>query len=70
MTELKLWYRIGTRSRRALLREKKSFGRPYYYRPRGDLLARLARETGMTYNELFDQLQKERMELLRDRSLG
>lgn len=67
MTDLRLWPLLQTKSRQALLRKKKKFGHPYTYNPRGDLIVRLARETGMTYAEVFNQLQKEREELLRDR---
>lgn len=65
MTELRLYPLLCTRSRRAIKRRKKGFGRPYTYNPRGDLIFRLARETGMTYAAVYDQLMKEREELLR-----
>jgi hypothetical protein len=38
---------LGTTSRRAMLKEKSRFGRSYTYRPRGNLLIRLSKETGM-----------------------
>lgn len=62
--ELELYYKLSTCSRRAIRRRKGAFGRPYYYRPRGNLLARLAEETGRSKEEIFDQLMKERDEIL------
>ncbi|MBD2090376.1 hypothetical protein H6F67_10970 [Microcoleus sp. FACHB-1515] len=67
MTELRLWPLLGTCSRRAILRRTKKFGHPYTYKPRGDLIIRLSRQTGLTYAEVFSQLLREREELLRDR---
>jgi transposase len=58
--EIILYYRLSTRSRRALLKTKKSWGRPYYYSPRGNLLERLSRETGMNLEEVYQQLMRER----------
>lgn len=60
MTQLKLWFQIGTRSRRAIARTKGRFGKPYTYRPRGDLLARLARQNGISVEQAYIQLLKER----------
>lgn len=67
MTEIRLWTRLGTCSRRAMLKRKARFGRPYFYQPRGDLLQRLSRETGLSIDDVYQQLQKERDELLNDR---
>ncbi|MBD2090977.1 hypothetical protein H6F67_14065 [Microcoleus sp. FACHB-1515] len=66
MTELILWPLLQTNSRRALVRKAKKYGHPYTYRPRGDLVTRLMEETGMTYEEVFNQLQKERVEMMRE----
>ena len=40
----KIWITLSTRSRRALRREKKGWGRKYFYEPRGDLLQRISKE--------------------------
>jgi hypothetical protein len=63
--ELVLYYRLGTKSKRALARQKTSWGNLYTYRPRGDLLERLSRETGLSIKEVTTQLHKERYEILR-----
>lgn len=62
--EIRLYHLLGTTSQRAIRRKKGAFGRPYYYRPRGNLLERLARETGLTKDQVYDQLMKERDEFL------
>jgi hypothetical protein len=64
MTELKLWFQLCTCSRRAIKRSKGRFGHPYTYRPRGDLLARLAKQNGMTVDQVYRQLLKERETLI------
>lgn len=65
MSELILYPQLSTRSRRAILKTKKSFGHPYRYQPRGDLLERLARTNGMTKDQVYMQLLEERQTLLR-----
>ncbi|MEG4147888.1 hypothetical protein [Microcoleus sp. Pol12B5] len=55
---------LGTTSRRAMLREKSSFDRPYTYRPRGNLLIRLSKELGMPVEEVTRQIARERQHLL------
>jgi len=57
---------LGTRSKRALTREKSSYGADYHYRPRGNLLQRLSRETGLSPEDCYQQLLKERAYLLRN----
>lgn len=57
--------KLSTRSRRAIVREKTKWGRPYYYRPRANLMMRLSRETGMTVGQVYNQLMVERLYLLR-----
>jgi len=37
----------------------------YIYRPRGDLLQRLERETGLSPDQILKQLRKERIDVLR-----
>jgi hypothetical protein len=66
MTDLILYSRLQTKSRRALLKVRGRFGRPYFYRPRGDLLQRLSRETGLSIEQVYVQLFREREILLRD----
>lgn len=63
--ELKLYYLLSTRSRRAIVRQKTSWGNLYTYTPRGDLLTRLAKETGWTKKKVAEQLYRERFEILR-----
>ncbi len=65
--QLELFPRLSTRSRRAILRTKKKYGRPYTYRPRGDLLERLAQETRKTREAVYRQLLAEREFLLKQR---
>lgn len=52
--------RMGTTSRRALVRTKKRLGQPYEYRPRITLLNRLSDELGMSVEQVADQIQRER----------
>jgi hypothetical protein len=63
--ELILYPRLSTRSKKALVKTKKRFGRTYHYSPRGDLLERLSQETGMTIEQVCQQLKRERAYLLR-----
>jgi hypothetical protein len=63
--EILLYPRLSTRSRRALLKTKKQFGKQYHYSPRGDLLKRLSQETGMSIEQVYRQLHEERAYLLR-----
>jgi hypothetical protein len=63
--ELELYFRLGTSSKRAMLKTKGRFGRDYVYRPRGDLLKRLSSETGRPIEAIYHQLQREREYLLR-----
>ena len=64
-----LYPKLGTDSKKAVTRKSGRWGKPYYYRPRGHLLERLARETGMTINQLRSQLEKEREYLLQQKYL-
>lgn len=66
--DLILYPRLGTRSRRALLRtNRRGFKKAeeHVYRPKGTLLVRLAREFGMNVGQVATQLQKERAYLLK-----
>ena len=66
--ELIFYPQLGTRSKRALMRRTRQTHKgpqPHTYSPKGNLLARLAREKGMTISEVYDQLQKERAYLLK-----
>lgn len=65
MTELILYPKLGTQSRRAIARTRKRFGHPYTYKPRGDLLQRLSAETGMSIQDVYFQLLRERETLLK-----
>jgi len=47
-----------------MLREKSSFDRPYTYRPRGNLLDRLSKETGMPVEEVLRVIARERQHLI------
>ncbi len=65
--DLIFYPQLGTRSRRALLRtNRRGFKKAneHVYRPKGTLLVRLARESGMTIDQVHAQLQRERAYLL------
>ena len=62
-----LYPKLGTRSKRALVRtNRRGFKKAgtHSYSPKGTLLTRLAHETGMTIHQVYAQLQKERAYLL------
>ena len=60
-----LYTRLSTRSRRALVRQKKrGSGKPYYYSPRGTLLERLSRETGLSMEQVYNGLLELRQKLI------
>jgi hypothetical protein len=61
---LTLYPKLSTRSKKALTRKSGRWGKPYNYQPRGNLLTRLARETGLTVEQVWMQLQKEREYLM------
>jgi hypothetical protein len=66
--DLIFYPQLGTRSRRALLRtNRRGFKKAdeHVYRPKGTLLVRLARESGMDISQVALQLQKERAYLLK-----
>jgi hypothetical protein len=63
--ELKLYPLLCTRSRRAILRTKKKWGGRYHYSPRIELIINLSRKTGLTQDEIRDQLSKEREWLIK-----
>lgn len=64
--KLLLYRRLSTRSRRAIRKTKGRWGHPYKYRPRGNLMARLAEETGLSQEAVYDQLMKEREFLIQN----
>jgi len=64
-----LYSKLGTDSKKALTRKTGRWGKPYLYRPRGHLLERLARETGMTIYQVRSQLEKEREYLITQKDL-
>ena len=66
---LTLYPRLSTRSKKALTRKNGHWGKPYVYRPRGHLLERLARETGMTIDQVRSQLEQEREYLIAQKYL-
>lgn len=59
-----LYSRLSTKSKRALLKVSKRYGHPYYYKPRGNLIKRLAAETGKSFDEIFLELMQLRYERL------
>lgn len=59
-----LYPKLSTRSRRAIRKTKTSFGRTYFYKPRGHLLERLSKETGLDVEAVYNQLMKERAYLV------
>jgi hypothetical protein len=64
--ELLLYPKLGTFSRRVLLRRSRQANA---YTPRRHLLARLSKETGMTMGQVWVQLEKEREYLLNQDAL-
>ncbi|MEM7063810.1 MAG: hypothetical protein AAF572_11680 [Cyanobacteria bacterium P01_B01_bin.77] len=56
--------RLSTRSRRAMVRTTTKYGQPYHYRPRITLIQRLQKELGMSYEQVLDQIEKERRYLI------
>jgi hypothetical protein len=67
--DLTLYPRLSTRSKRALTRKNSYWGKPYTYRPRGTLLLRLSRETGLTIDKVLSQLEREREYLIAQKYL-
>ncbi|MCC3464155.1 MAG: hypothetical protein JGK33_31970 [Microcoleus sp. PH2017_11_PCY_U_A] len=59
-----IYPKLSTRSRRALTRHAGRFGKKYTYRPKGHLLDRLSKETGLTVSQVQSQLEKERQYFL------
>ena len=57
--------RLNKRSKSALRRRFKHYGRPYNYRPRYILLSRLSQELGWTVEQVFEQLLEEREFILK-----
>ena len=70
MSQVYLWQKLGTTSRRAMLKTKKRYGQPYIYNPRPTLLVRLSLETGLTVDETYNQLLKERQIMLKLRGVA
>jgi len=62
--DLKLYPLLGTRSRRAFWRIRGKYGKPYFYNPRGDLLVNLSEKTGLSIEEVYQQLLEERKHLV------
>lgn len=62
--QIQIWNRLGTPSRRAIRKTKKSYGNPYFYNPRGDLLQNVAREFNISLEEAYDDLQAIRKHFL------
>jgi hypothetical protein len=68
--DLILFPLLGTRSRRAIQRrfhrpsQRHRATDPYHYSPRMVLLESLANQTGMTLQEIVEQLNREREYLL------
>lgn len=69
MTEIILYPKLSTRSKKAMCKLKKRYGRSYHYKPRGQLLERLAKETGLTIDQVHDQLLRERAVILKLKGL-
>jgi energy-converting hydrogenase A subunit M len=50
-----------------MLRIKTRWGKPYEYRPRGNLLRRISKTLNISLEEAYDMLLKEREYLLQDK---
>jgi len=68
--EVKLYYLLSTRSKRAMVRQRKKWGHAYHYIPRGTLLERLSQETGMSIDQVYTQLMRERAYMIRIGIIG
>lgn len=68
--KLLLYPKLSTCSKRAIRRVKKRWGHPYEYRPRGNLVKRLAIETGYSEEWVYDRLLEEREYLISQLSLA
>jgi len=66
---LTLYPKLSTRSKKALTRKNGHWGKPYIYRPRGTLLLRLSRETGLTIDQVKLLLEREREYLIAQKHL-
>jgi hypothetical protein len=64
LLQWEIWIRLGTRSRRAIRREFKKYGKPYRYTPRGDLLENLESEMGIPREQVYRELLAIRQEIL------
>jgi hypothetical protein len=64
-----LYPKLSTRSKKALTKKVGYWGKPYLYKPRGTLLQRLARETGLTIDQVQSQLKQEREYLITQKYL-
>ncbi len=62
--ELLLYPKLSTCSRRAIKRVRGRWGRPVEYRPYGNLVRRLSKETGQSAEWVLDQLARERKYLI------
>ena len=65
--DLRAYYLLSTRSRRAIAKTKCRIGNPYQYTPRRTLLARLSRELGLSREAVYSLLMKEREHILKSR---
>ena len=65
--QLRAYYLLSTRSRRAIAKTKGRFGEAYQYSPRGTLLNRLSRELGLSISEVYSLLMQERDHILKSR---
>jgi hypothetical protein len=65
--QLRAYYLLSTRSRRAIVKTKGRFGRAYHYSPRGTLLNRLSRELGLSREAVYSLLMQERDHILKSR---
>ena len=63
--QIEIWNKLSTRSRRAIRRQKKSYGIPYSYSPRGDLLSNISTRHNITKDQALDDLIQIRQEILK-----
>lgn len=71
MNELQqqIYQDLGTQSRKAIKKTKAKYGKPYSYRPRGDLLRRLALKYNKTEQDIYKELNRIRKFLLAQQKL-
>ena len=67
--EVKLFFLLGTNSKRSMMKARHPRRKKLNYSPRIDLLKNLSEETGMSINDVRNQLLRERQFLRKQAGL-